>query len=150
MGSLLKLCKPFFLTRLSSLPHSPATAAAAHLGTRRRRALAGPGKRRGSFCSSSPCPSRPREFSSERGGDGVDGVLAQAPAAAELRLFNTMSRKKEAFRPRVEGKVGMYVCGVTAYDLSHIGHARVYVTFDVLYRCFSLSLKTSAVCIHEG
>ncbi|XP_008219532.2 PREDICTED: cysteine--tRNA ligase, chloroplastic/mitochondrial isoform X1 [Prunus mume] len=35
---------------------------------------------------------------------------------------------------KTEGKVGMYVCGVTAYDLSHIGHARVYVTFDVLYR----------------
>lgn len=71
-----------------------------------------------------------RESSSERGGDGGDGP---APAA-ELWLFNTMSRKKEAFRPKVEGKVGMYVCGVTAYDLSHIGHARVYVTFDVLYR----------------
>ncbi|XP_056174874.1 cysteine--tRNA ligase, chloroplastic/mitochondrial isoform X2 [Syzygium oleosum] len=134
MGSLLKLCKPFFLTRLSSLPNSPATAAATtHLGTRHRRALAGPRKRRGSFCSSSPSPSRPCEYSSERGGDGADGP-APAPAAAELRLFNTMSRKKEAFRPRVEGKVGMYVCGVTAYDLSHIGHARVYVTFDVLYR----------------
>lgn len=34
----------------------------------------------------------------------------------------------------MDGRVGMYVCGVTAYDLSHIGHARVYVTFDVLYR----------------
>jgi cysteinyl-tRNA synthetase len=45
-----------------------------------------------------------------------------------------MSRKKELFKPKVEGKVGMYVCGVTAYDLSHIGHARVYVTFDVLLR----------------
>lgn len=73
-----------------------------------------------------------RESSSERDGDGADGP-APAPAA-ELWLFNTMSRKKEAFRPKVEGKVGMYVCGVTAYDLSHIGHARVYVTFDVLYR----------------
>lgn len=49
-------------------------------------------------------------------------------------MYNTMGRKKEVFRPKVEGKVGMYVCGVTAYDLSHIGHARVYVTFDVLYR----------------
>ncbi|KAF2287247.1 hypothetical protein GH714_039438 [Hevea brasiliensis] len=43
-------------------------------------------------------------------------------------------QKKELFKPKVDGKVGMYVCGVTAYDLSHIGHARVYVTFDVLYR----------------
>ncbi|KAB1199987.1 Cysteine--tRNA ligase [Morella rubra] len=45
-----------------------------------------------------------------------------------------MSKKKQVFEPKVNGQVGMYVCGVTAYDLSHIGHARVYVTFDVLYR----------------
>ncbi|CAI9092665.1 OLC1v1027975C1 [Oldenlandia corymbosa var. corymbosa] len=54
--------------------------------------------------------------------------------AKELWLFNTMSRQKELFQPKLPGKVGMYVCGVTAYDLSHIGHARVYVCFDVLYR----------------
>ncbi|KAJ8751715.1 hypothetical protein K2173_025886 [Erythroxylum novogranatense] len=54
--------------------------------------------------------------------------------SSDLCLHNTMSRSKELFTPNVEGKVGMYVCGVTAYDLSHIGHARVYVTFDVLYR----------------
>ncbi|KAL6502098.1 hypothetical protein OROGR_027231 [Orobanche gracilis] len=52
----------------------------------------------------------------------------------ELWLYNTMSRQKELFKPKLEGKVGMYVCGVTAYDFSHIGHARVYVAFDVLYR----------------
>ncbi|XP_068669698.1 cysteine--tRNA ligase, chloroplastic/mitochondrial isoform X1 [Aristolochia californica] len=52
----------------------------------------------------------------------------------ELQLFNTMSKQKEVFRPKSPGKVGMYVCGITAYDLSHIGHARVYVAFDVLYR----------------
>lgn len=58
---------------------------------------------------------------------------------SELWLYNTMSKQKELFRPKVAGKVGMYVCGVTAYDLSHIGHARVYVCFDVLYRFLSLS-----------
>ncbi|GER51709.1 cysteine--tRNA ligase [Striga asiatica] len=52
----------------------------------------------------------------------------------ELWLYNTMSRQKELFKPKFEGKVGMYVCGITAYDFSHIGHARVYVAFDVLYR----------------
>ncbi|KAL5706377.1 cysteine--tRNA ligase [Ranunculus cassubicifolius] len=52
----------------------------------------------------------------------------------ELWLYNTMSREKELFKPKVSGKVGMYVCGVTAYDFSHIGHARVYVAFDVLFR----------------
>ncbi|GAQ86158.1 cysteinyl-tRNA synthetase [Klebsormidium nitens] len=45
-----------------------------------------------------------------------------------------MTRQKEVFRPRVEGQVGMYVCGVTAYDFSHIGHARVYVWSDCLFR----------------
>ncbi|PSS11177.1 Cysteine--tRNA ligase [Actinidia chinensis var. chinensis] len=54
--------------------------------------------------------------------------------SSELWIYNTMSKKKEIFRPKLPGKVGMYVCGVTAYDLSHIGHARVYVCFDVLYR----------------
>ncbi|KAM0941093.1 putative cysteine--tRNA ligase [Dioscorea sansibarensis] len=52
----------------------------------------------------------------------------------ELQIFNTMSKKKELFKPRVEGEVGMYVCGVTPYDFSHIGHARAYVAFDVLHR----------------
>ncbi|CAA3019473.1 cysteine--tRNA ligase 2, cytoplasmic [Olea europaea subsp. europaea] len=52
----------------------------------------------------------------------------------EFQLYNSMTKQKELFRPRVDGKVGMYVCGVTSYDLSHIGHARAYVAFDVLYR----------------
>ncbi|MBA0664320.1 hypothetical protein Goklo_004351, partial [Gossypium klotzschianum] len=64
----------------------------------------------------------------------MDGNRQPGSPSSELWLHNTMSKKKELFRPKVEGKVGMYVCGVTAYDLSHIGHARVYVTFDVLYR----------------
>lgn len=51
-----------------------------------------------------------------------------------LRVYNTWSKKKEEFTPIEEGKVGMYVCGVTVYDLSHIGHARCYVAFDVIYR----------------
>jgi cysteinyl-tRNA synthetase len=52
----------------------------------------------------------------------------------KLVLFNTMTKQKEEFKPIVEGKVSMYVCGVTPYDLSHIGHARAYVAFDVLHR----------------
>ncbi|XP_028094612.1 cysteine--tRNA ligase, chloroplastic/mitochondrial isoform X3 [Camellia sinensis] len=53
---------------------------------------------------------------------------------AEFQLYNTMTKQKEIFKPKEAGKVGMYVCGVTAYDLSHIGHARAYVAFDVLFR----------------
>ncbi|XP_037461532.1 cysteine--tRNA ligase CPS1, chloroplastic/mitochondrial-like [Triticum dicoccoides] len=51
-----------------------------------------------------------------------------------LVLFDTRTKKAEMFRPLVEGKVSMYVCGVTPYDFSHVGHARAYVAFDVLYR----------------
>jgi len=51
-----------------------------------------------------------------------------------LHLHNTLSGQLEEFVPLVPGRVGMYVCGVTVYDRSHIGHARALVTFDVLYR----------------
>ena len=49
-------------------------------------------------------------------------------------LYNSFTGKKERFVPREPGKVYMYVCGITAYDLCHIGHARAAVVFDVLYR----------------
>ncbi len=51
-----------------------------------------------------------------------------------IRIHNTLSGKKEDFIPIEGKKVGMYVCGITAYDLSHIGHARAAVVFDVIYR----------------
>jgi len=51
-----------------------------------------------------------------------------------LKIYNTLTRRKEPFHPLNEGKVGMYVCGVTAYDFSHIGHARAAVVFDVIFR----------------
>jgi cysteinyl-tRNA synthetase len=54
--------------------------------------------------------------------------------AQEFQLYNSMTKQKEIFVSKEQGKVGMYVCGVTAYDLSHIGHARAYVAFDILYR----------------
>ncbi|XP_054818831.1 cysteine--tRNA ligase, chloroplastic/mitochondrial isoform X2 [Prosopis cineraria] len=69
----------------------------------------------------------------EQSAGKFDGERGRSPSP-ELWLYNTMSKGKELFKPKVEGKVGMYVCGVTAYDLSHIGHARVYINFDVLYR----------------
>jgi cysteinyl-tRNA synthetase len=51
-----------------------------------------------------------------------------------LKIYNTLTRKKELFQPRVAGKVGMYVCGMTVYDYCHIGHARVMVVFDTVAR----------------
>ncbi|MGC8602705.1 MAG: cysteine--tRNA ligase [Desulfomonilaceae bacterium] len=51
-----------------------------------------------------------------------------------LRIYNTLTKKKEPFEPVHTGKVGMYVCGVTVYDMCHIGHARSVVLFDVIYR----------------
>jgi cysteinyl-tRNA synthetase len=53
-----------------------------------------------------------------------------------LKIYNTLTRKKEIFIPRVEGKAGMYVCGMTVYDYCHIGHARVMVVFDTVARYF--------------
>jgi cysteinyl-tRNA synthetase len=51
-----------------------------------------------------------------------------------MRLYNTLARKKQEFVPENGNAVNMYVCGITAYDLCHIGHARSSVVFDVLYR----------------
>ncbi len=51
-----------------------------------------------------------------------------------LRVYNTLSGKKEELVPLQENKVGMYVCGVTVYDLCHIGHARSAIIFDMIYR----------------
>ena len=53
-----------------------------------------------------------------------------------LKIYNTLTRKKELFQPLVAGKVGMYVCGMTVYDYCHIGHARVMVVFDTVARYF--------------
>lgn len=51
-----------------------------------------------------------------------------------LQIFNTETRQKELFSPIHDNKVGIYVCGVTVYDLCHIGHARVMVVFDTVVR----------------
>lgn len=51
-----------------------------------------------------------------------------------LKLHNTLTRQVEPFTPANPQTVGMYVCGITPYDWAHIGHARVYVVFDVLFR----------------
>ena len=51
-----------------------------------------------------------------------------------LKIYNTLSRQKEEFKPINPGKIGMYVCGITVYDLCHIGHGRTFVAFDTIVR----------------
>jgi len=52
----------------------------------------------------------------------------------ELKIYNSYTRQKEVFTPLTKGHVGMYVCGPTVSGESHLGHARPYITFDVVYR----------------
>jgi cysteinyl-tRNA synthetase len=52
----------------------------------------------------------------------------------ELKIFNSLTRTREIFRPVVPGKAGLYVCGPTVYSNAHLGHARPAITFDLLYR----------------
>jgi len=51
-----------------------------------------------------------------------------------LQIHNSLTGRKEAFQPLTPGEVRMYVCGITVYDLCHIGHARSAIVFDVLVR----------------
>jgi cysteinyl-tRNA synthetase len=51
-----------------------------------------------------------------------------------LQVYNTLTRQKEEFKPLQEGRVGIYVCGPTVYNHSHIGHAKSYISFDVVVR----------------
>ena len=54
--------------------------------------------------------------------------------SAPFRIYNTLSRQMEDFQPQVPGKVGLYVCGMTVYAPSHVGHARAMVVFDSFVR----------------
>lgn len=53
---------------------------------------------------------------------------------SRMRLFNTLSRTVEDFKPLSPPKVGLYTCGMTVYDYAHIGHGRKYVGDDILRR----------------
>ena len=54
-----------------------------------------------------------------------------------IKLYNTLTRKKEEFKPVEEGKVGIYVCGPTVYGMPHLGHAKSYTNFDTIVRYFT-------------
>ncbi|MFH1575472.1 MAG: cysteine--tRNA ligase, partial [Candidatus Nealsonbacteria bacterium] len=51
-----------------------------------------------------------------------------------MKLYNTLTGKKETFKPKLDKKVNLFVCGPTVYDYSHLGHARTYVAFDVMVK----------------
>src|SRR5207245_9481142 len=84
------------------------------------------------------------------GGEGQESRGAWAPGAARghrrdgrrergdrhVKVYNTLTRSKEEFVPLTPGHVRIYACGVTVYDLSHIGHARSTMVFDVIQRYF--------------
>ena len=55
----------------------------------------------------------------------------------KITVYNTLTRGKEEFKPLEEGKVGIYVCGVTPYNDPHIGNARPFVTWDTIRRFFA-------------
>jgi len=56
-----------------------------------------------------------------------------------LKIYNTLARDKQEFQSITPNKVGMYVCGMTVYDFCHLGHARVLVVFDAVYRWLKAS-----------
>ena len=52
----------------------------------------------------------------------------------ELKIYNSLTNKKEVFTPLQEGYVGMYVCGPTVYSNVHLGNVRTFISFDLIYR----------------
>ena len=58
----------------------------------------------------------------------------QAQTDMTIQIYNVLRREKEPFKPIIEGQVNMYVCGPTVYDYSHLGHAKTYVSFDVVVK----------------
>ena len=55
---------------------------------------------------------------------------------SQLKVYNNLTRTKDVFESFVPGHVGMYVCGPTVSGESHLGHARPFITFDIVYRYF--------------
>ena len=56
-----------------------------------------------------------------------------------MKIFNSLTGKKETFKPKVKNQVSIYICGLTPYDDIHIGHARTFINFDVIVRFFKFT-----------
>ncbi|KAL2939945.1 Cysteine--tRNA ligase chloroplastic/mitochondrial [Bienertia sinuspersici] len=135
MVLLLRCCKPFFLPPYLfplSLSKTPLQFRSQFTNNIKNHAI---NKR--VRCLSSLGSSQP-SIKGNNTNNNLVGERLEGEINKDFWLFNTMSRQKEKFKPKVDGKVGMYVCGVTAYDFSHIGHARAYVTFDIIARANEL------------
>ena len=52
----------------------------------------------------------------------------------QLKVYNSLSKSKEIFKPIIDGKVGMYVCGPTVYSNVHLGNVRTFMSFDLIFR----------------
>ena len=71
-----------------------------------------------------------------------------------MKIYNTLTRKKEEFKPINEGKVGIYVCGPTVYDYIHIGNARPMIVFDTLrryleYKGYDVSVENTNILSYD-
>lgn len=77
-------------------------------------------------------------------------LLAPKPQGPKLRVFNSFTNQKDEFVPVDPNQVTWYTCGPTVYDESHMGHARCYVSFDIIRRIltdyFGYNVKVSATC----
>ncbi len=76
--------------------------------------------------------------------DAGGSIVLRGPAtpffrSGMLKIYNSLKREKQVFTPIEPGKVRMYVCGMTVYDYCHLGHARVMVVFDLVYRWLKAS-----------
>ena len=62
-----------------------------------------------------------------------------------MKIFDSKSSKKISFNPLKEGKVSLYVCGMTVYDSCHIGHLRTFLSFDFIALVSSVEFKTASL-----
>ena len=64
----------------------------------------------------------------------------------QLKIYNSLTKSKEPFKPLKDGYVGMYVCGPTVYSNAHLGNLRTFMFFDVVLSLFSSSRLQSSLC----